>query len=92
MVKSPFRRWHFVKCVDKNKIWADNGNYSNSLELNRIYVVYDHTNKYGDLRNGPMCIRVFGDDRWHKSSNFVKSNLFKWIRFKINKKLERKNE
>lgn len=81
-----FKRWHFVKCIDRNKIWADNGNYSIGLEVNKIYVVYDHIKKYGDLRNGPICIRVFGNNYWHKSSNFVKSNIFKWLLSKIRKK------
>jgi hypothetical protein len=74
-----FRRWQFVKCIDAHKIWADNQNYSEYLKVNGIYLVQDHTNKYGDLRNGPLCIRVFGDSFWHKSSNFEKSNLIKWI-------------
>ncbi len=84
--KLPFKRWQFVRCIDDDKIWADDRNYSCSLYRNKIYIVEDHTNNYGNLRNGPVCIRVYGDSYWHKSSNFVKSNIFKWLLNKYFKK------
>lgn len=78
-IKKRFRMWRFVECVSHNKIWADNGNYSNILEIGKIYFVIDNTIRYGDLKNGPQAIRVKGEPYWHAASNFKKSNFFKWL-------------
>ena len=84
--KPTFKRWSFIKCIDRNKIWADDDNYSSDLELNKVYFVDDYTINYGDLRNGPLCVRVSGLKYWHKASNFVKSNIIRWMLSILNKK------